>query len=52
MSTLKDLQDEVFTKIILNEAEVDEFDKFLSDFNALGGKDITEEVNEWYASVK
>ena len=52
MSTLEDLQDEVFTKIILGEADVDAFDKFVSDFNALGGKEITEEVNEWYASVK
>ena len=52
MSTLEDLQDEVFIKIILGESDIDAFDKFVEDFNALGGKDITEEVNEWYASVK
>ena len=52
MSTLEDLQDEVFTKIILGEAEIDEFDKFVSDFYTLGGTDITAEVNEWYASLK
>ncbi|MBQ7487914.1 MAG: extracellular solute-binding protein [Clostridia bacterium] len=52
MSTLEDLQDEVFIKIILGESDIDAFDKFVDDFNALGGKEITEEVNEWYASVK
>ena len=52
MSTLEDLQNEVFTKIILGEAPLDDFDKFVSDFYTLGGTDITAEVNEWYASVK
>ena len=52
MSTLQDLQDEVFIKIILGEEPIDAFDKFVEDFNTLGGADITREVNEWYASVK
>ncbi len=52
MSTLDALQDEVFTKIILGEASIDEFDKYVSDFYTLGGTEITAEVNEWYASVK
>ncbi|MGX8706185.1 MAG: extracellular solute-binding protein, partial [bacterium] len=52
MSALEALQDEVFIRIILGESPVDEFDKFVSDFNALGGREITEEVNEWYASIK
>jgi len=52
MSTLQDLQDEVFIKIILGEEPIDAFDKFVEDFNTLGGADITNEVNEWYASVK
>lgn len=52
MSTLEDLQDEVFIKIIMGEEPVDAFDKFVEDFNVLGGADITKEVNEWYASVK
>jgi len=52
MSTLEDLQNEVFVKIILGESSIDEFDKFVSDFYALGGTEITKEVNEWYASVK
>ncbi len=52
MSTIEALQDEVFTKIILGEAPVDDFDKFVQDFYALGGTEITAEVNEWYQSVK
>lgn len=52
MSTLEDLQNEVFTKIIMGEAPIDDFDKFVSDFYTLGGTEITAEVNEWYASVK
>lgn len=52
MSTLEALQDEVFTKIILGEAPVDDFDKFVEDFYTLGGTEITAEVNEWYQSVK
>ena len=52
MSTLEDLQDEVFIKIIMGEEPIDAFDKFVEDFGVLGGADITREVNEWYASVK
>lgn len=52
MSTIEKMQDEVFTRIILGEAPVDDFDKFVTDFYALGGTEITEEVNAWYESVK
>ena len=52
MSTLQDLQDEVFIKIIMGEEPVDAFDKFVEDFNTLGGAAITDEVNAWYESVK
>lgn len=51
MSTLQDLQDEVFVKIILGESPIEAFDQFVNDFNALGGEQITAEVNEWYASL-
>lgn len=40
---------ETFTKIILG-APIDGFDKFVTDWNKLGGEQITNEVNEWYAS--
>lgn len=52
MSTLEKMRDEIFTKIIIGEASVDEFDKFVADFNNLGGKAITEEVNAWYSSIQ
>ena len=52
MSTLEKMRDEMFNKIIIGEASVDEFDKFVEDFNSLGGEQITNEVNEWYASVQ
>lgn len=52
MSTLTDLQDEIFIKIIMGEEPVDAFDKFVEDFNTLGGAAITDEVNAWYESVK
>lgn len=31
---------------------IDAFDKFVEDWYAQGGDKITEEVNEWYQSVK
>ena len=36
MSTLEKMRDEMFNKIIIGEASVDEFDKFVEDFNSLG----------------
>ena len=52
LSTLETMRDEVYTKIIIGEASIDEFDTFVEDFNKLGGSDMTAEVNEWYSSVK
>lgn len=52
MSTLTGMQDEVFTKIILGEAPLESFDKFVEDFLSLGGQQITDEVNEWYSGTK
>jgi putative aldouronate transport system substrate-binding protein len=51
-STLKSLETEIFVKLIMNAAPIDEFDKFVENWNKLGGADMTKEVNEWYASVK
>ncbi|MHA2856091.1 extracellular solute-binding protein [Paenibacillus lautus] len=51
-STLKALETEVFVKIIMGATSIDEFDKFVENWNTLGGADMTKEVNEWYASVK
>ena len=45
MASLETIQDEVFTKIIMGEAPITDFDKFVEDWNNLGGAKITEEVN-------
>lgn len=51
LSTLEQMEKEVFVKIIMGEDSIDAFDKFVEDWNALGGSDITNEVNEWYDSL-
>ena len=52
MSTLDDLEVETFTKIIMGDVSIDAFDEWVTNFYALGGEKITEEVNAWYATVK
>ncbi|OUS76562.1 hypothetical protein B1748_10690 [Paenibacillus sp. MY03] len=46
-ATLATMELEVFTKIIMGAVSIDEFDKFVKDWHALGGDQITKEVNEW-----
>lgn len=47
--TLEELTQTAFLKIITDNADVDEtFDKFVADWKALGGDQITQEVNDWY----
>jgi putative aldouronate transport system substrate-binding protein len=48
-STLKKMELEVFTKIILGDP-IDSFDKFVDNWKKLGGDQITDEVNKWYKS--
>ncbi|MFD0961102.1 extracellular solute-binding protein [Paenibacillus chungangensis] len=43
---------EIFTKIIMNQVSIDEFDKFVADWKSLGGDKITKEVNDWYEKQK
>ncbi|MDR1970505.1 MAG: extracellular solute-binding protein [Treponema sp.] len=51
-SVLEARRNEVFTKIIMGDSPIGDFDRWVVDFNNLGGSQITKEVNEWYASVK
>ncbi|WP_313560149.1 extracellular solute-binding protein [Ruminiclostridium cellobioparum] len=46
------MEKEVFIKIIMGAAPIDEFDKFVSDWYKIGGKEITQEVNQWYEFAK
>lgn len=52
MSTLDQMCNEAIIKIITGEEPVDYFDKFVEDWYALGGQDIVDEMNEWYATTK
>jgi putative aldouronate transport system substrate-binding protein len=47
---LSKMEMELFTKIILGDAPVDEFDSFVAEWRKLGGDDMTREVNEAMAS--
>lgn len=51
MSTLGKQQLTDFTAIILGES-ADKFDTFVENWNKLGGETITQEVNDWLASVQ
>ncbi|MBP1988656.1 extracellular solute-binding protein [Paenibacillus eucommiae] len=50
-AVLQTKMDEIFMKIIMNQVSVDEFDKFVQEWQNLGGETITKEVNDWYAAV-
>ena len=45
-AALQDAELTTFTKIILG-SPISDFDKFVSDWKALGGDQITQEVNDW-----
>lgn len=42
---------ETFIKIVYGKAPVDEFDRFVQEWKAGGGDEITKEVNEWWQAV-
>ncbi len=50
MNTLKQIEREVFVKIVMGSLEIDAFDEFVNDWYQVGGRKITEEVNAWYSS--
>lgn len=45
-AVLTDLEKQTFLKIIMNKASIDEFDKFVEQWNKLGGETVTKEINE------
>lgn len=45
-SNLEKMEDEIFLKIILGQKDIAEFDKFVTDWYAQGGQEITAEMNE------
>lgn len=49
---LQTMEKQVYTNIIYGNEPIDAFDKFVEDWKAQGGEQITKEVNEWYKTVK
>ncbi|MGB8455319.1 MAG: hypothetical protein WCD89_23675 [Anaerocolumna sp.] len=46
------MEDEVFMKIIMNQAPIESFDQFVEDWKSQGGDDITAEVSDYVNSKK
>lgn len=49
---LQTMEKQIYTNIIYGKASIDEFDKFVADWKAQGGDQITQEVNEWFNALK
>jgi putative aldouronate transport system substrate-binding protein len=49
-ANMKTLEDETILKIIMGEAPIDSFDEFVTQWNQMGGTEITQEVNAMYAA--
>lgn len=49
---LQTMEMQVYTNIIYGKESIDAFDKFVQEWKAQGGDEITKEVNEWYKTVK
>lgn len=45
-ANLTKLENETFVKIVMGQEDISTFDKFVSDWKAQGGDEITKEVNE------
>ena len=50
-ATLDQMRDEIFTKIIVGQIPIDEFDSYVDSWKNMGGNSITQEVNDWYKEV-
>ncbi|NOU65387.1 extracellular solute-binding protein [Paenibacillus sp. LMG 31461] len=48
---LTKMEDETFTKIIMGEVSIDEFDTFVQNWHKLGGDEIAKEVTEWNSNL-
>lgn len=51
-TTLDDMLTQTFIKIIAGQESLDAFDTIVAEWNAAGGQDMTDEVNEWYSTNK
>lgn len=51
-AVLMTLQLETFMQVITGHEDISKFDEFVADWKKLGGDAITQEVNDWYNSIK
>lgn len=51
-ATLNSMKEEVFAKIIIGEEPLEAFDAFVADWYRLGGREVTDEVNEWWQTTQ
>ncbi len=51
-ATLDKMENEVILKIILDTAEMSAFDQFVADWKRLGGDQIGQELNAWWAKAR
>lgn len=49
---LQTLEKQTYTNIIYGKEPISAFDDFVAEWNAQGGEQITQEINEWYKSVQ
>lgn len=49
-ASLETLEDEMMLKIVMGEEPIEYFDTFVEQWNAMGGAEIVEEVNEMYGA--
>ncbi|MEV5026630.1 extracellular solute-binding protein [Paenibacillus sp. LPE1-1-1.1] len=49
---LTKLMQETFTKMIMGNTPIDEFDNYVTQWKSMGGEEITKEVNEIFKSTK
>lgn len=52
LATLQKKEREVFTKVIIGEYTIEQYDAFVDDWYHSGGNEILEYVNEWYKDFK
>jgi putative aldouronate transport system substrate-binding protein len=51
-TTLDDMLDQTFIKIISGQETLDAFDQIVEQWTEAGGQEMTDEVNEWYNANK
>ena len=51
-TTMDDMLDQTFIKIISGQETLDAFDSVVEEWTTAGGQEMTDEVNGWYSANK